>query len=338
MDQLFLNPKSKLRLVESQKVFKHFVLIFLSFFPLCFASDLCEPQKTFRTDLDLSWSSQIFTGRPVSSAQEARVVTETIINSTQAREEISTFFDSFGGLAQLRSNPRLWDLYLKAYDRVPTKSREYQALASYFDEHLPKSGLIADFGAGTGAVSLKLLERPERTLFLIDNSEVGLALAQNNLRQKASDLGLRTPYFLRTMDLNDLASSQDPLLDGFVMNNVLYSIKDKLGVLRAIRGRVKKGAIGIISDPNAERVSAKGLKQAVLDTVVSAVEDGARPTDFEIALGVFVNLEILGGQLPPFILPQALVDLAQKSGFKVTKLNTGSLYFGIQTILVLEAI
>ncbi len=51
--------------------------------------------------------------------------------------------------------------------------------------------MIADFGAGTGAVSLKLLERPERTLFLIDNSEVGLALAQNNLRQKASDLGLR---------------------------------------------------------------------------------------------------------------------------------------------------
>ncbi len=59
----------------------------------------------------------------MSSAQEARVVTETIINSTQAREEISTFFDSFGGLAQLRSNPRLWDLYLKAYDRVPTNPR-----------------------------------------------------------------------------------------------------------------------------------------------------------------------------------------------------------------------
>ncbi len=53
----------------------------------------------------------------------------------------------------------------------------------------------------------------------------------------------RTPYFLRTMDLNELASSQDPLLDGFVMNNVLYSIKDMLGVLRAIRGRLKKGAM-----------------------------------------------------------------------------------------------
>ncbi len=79
------------------------------------------------------------------------------------------------------------------------------------------------------------------------------------------------------------------------------------------------------------------MKQAVLDTVVSAVEDGARPTDFEIAFGVFVNLEILGGHLPPFILPQDLVDLAEKSGLS-HKAEYSSLYFGIQTILVLEAI
>ncbi len=117
-------------------MFKLFVLIFLSFSPLCLASNCANPE-IFSISRTLVGQAN-FTGLPVSSAQEARVVTETIINSTQAREEISTFFDSFGGLAQLRSNPRLWDLYLKAYDRVPTKSREYQALASYFDEHFPK--------------------------------------------------------------------------------------------------------------------------------------------------------------------------------------------------------
>ncbi len=58
------------------------------------------------------------------------------------------------------------------------------------------------------------------------------------------------------------------------------------------------------------------MKQAVLDTVVSAVEDGARPTDLKSPFGVFVNLEILGGHLPPFILPQDLVDLAEKAGLR----------------------
>ncbi|MEZ4752085.1 MAG: methyltransferase domain-containing protein [Bdellovibrionota bacterium] len=287
------------------------------------------------------WASSILTGAEVTEEAEIHRIAGLALVPGPLNTEVQKFLASMGGLKAIRTNPKLWDIYLRLYDGITPFCSEYQELIQFADANLPQAGKIADLGGGTGPFSAWLLLRARnREVYTVDMSTAGLALAREKLQRVSRHLGGPTGIF-DTMELNLLTFEGNELsgLSGAVMNNVLYNLPLdlQLDAMKKLRAMMLPGATLVVADPNGDVVTKELLEQAAKGVAIGAVKNGAKPTDFDIALGIYINIEILRGGIPPFRPAADLEELFQSAGFKVKKRFVNSFYFGLLTVLVLEA-
>lgn len=107
----------------------------------------------------------------------------------------------------------------------------------------------ADFGSGEGAFTLALADLlgPGGSIISVDRDRHALDVQARTLRERFPGVALttRTADFALPMDL--------PPLDGVVMANSLHFSRDKLGVLRLVRGYLRPAGRLVLVEYDADR-------------------------------------------------------------------------------------
>ncbi len=116
--------------------------------------------------------------------------------------------------------------------------------------NLNRSGVWADFGAGSGAFTLALRELvgSDATIYAVDKDTSALGELEDSHRARfnsAGNLILLNQDFSRTLDL--------PLLDGIVMANSLHFFKDKEKLLRHVREFLKPNGLLLLVEYNVNK-------------------------------------------------------------------------------------
>ncbi len=116
---------------------------------------------------------------------------------------------------------------------VMEAARKYNAfLAALILAHAPASGVIIDFGAGTGTFARRLADAGRRPLCVEPDPQLRAQLAQSGFDARA--------------DLGDLPADS---VDYAYTLNVLEHIEDDVAALRLLRSRLKPGGCLLIYVP-----------------------------------------------------------------------------------------
>lgn len=115
--------------------------------------------------------------------------------------------------------------------------------------NLSQGGIYADFGAGEGAFTLALRELigPEATIYAVDRDGAALRrLKKDHLARfnTTENLVLLPNDFSHPLDL--------PPLDGIVMANSLHYFRDKVMILRHVRGFLKPNGVLLLVEYNVD--------------------------------------------------------------------------------------
>lgn len=238
---------------------------------------------------------------------------------------------------ELAEEAETWDLFFNiAYDKVVLFAYLYQDLLIRADNSLPRSGLIVDFGSGTGNfVSYLAFRAKERRLIGLDISQSGLDLSLS----KANVLPSRNARFLKS-DLKKPLPIEKGTAIGAILNNVLYrfEIKDKISLLKQIYDTLEPGGILVLSDPLKEiQKSEKKVREFLEEGAISAVNNGASLTVFDVAVIASLNRMFVIAESPPFLTMEELSNLAYDAGFQL-KLGTKPeyVYGNTNVLLVLQ--
>jgi ubiquinone/menaquinone biosynthesis C-methylase UbiE len=119
--------------------------------------------------------------------------------------------------------------------------------------NLPRGGVWADLGAGTGAFTLALRELvgPEATLCAIDNKRRDLEELEAAFSRRFEDVS-----GLRVLQADFTHALQLPPLDGVLMANSLHFVRDKVPVLEMVRQLLKPRGMLLVVEYNADRGNA----------------------------------------------------------------------------------
>ena len=114
---------------------------------------------------------------------------------------------------------------------------------------LTQGGTYADFGAGVGAFTLALRELVglDAAIYAVDNDRRSLNELEVNHRARFNttrNLILLKDDFTLNLDI--------PPLDGVVMANSLHFFKDKVPILRHVRGFLKPNGVLLLIEYNVD--------------------------------------------------------------------------------------
>jgi ubiquinone/menaquinone biosynthesis C-methylase UbiE len=115
--------------------------------------------------------------------------------------------------------------------------------------NLPRGGIYADFGAGSGAFTLALRELigPDATIYALDKDKSALRDLENSHRSRFNttrNLILLPGDFSQPVDL--------PSLDGLVMANSLHYFRDREKILHHVRGFLKPNGALLLIEYNVD--------------------------------------------------------------------------------------
>jgi SAM-dependent methyltransferase len=113
-------------------------------------------------------------------------------------------------------------------------------------------GVWADFGSGRGAFTLALAELigPGGQIYSIDKDRVALREQERLISSRFPE---REAGMTRTLAADFTRPLDLPPLDGAVMANSLHFHKDKLAILRLIRGYLRSGGRLLLVEYNVDR-------------------------------------------------------------------------------------
>ncbi len=141
-----------------------------------------------------------------------------------------------------------WDEYALKYNNLQILPA-YQELLKLFLKFIKKYKKdfdklkVLDVGCGTGALSFMIGNKyPESKIFSIDANKEMLTRAKLD---KPESLNISFEYY----DINDISEYGEKDFDLIVMNNVLYTLKNKSEILLALTKLLKTDGILIFSDP-----------------------------------------------------------------------------------------
>lgn len=306
------------------------------------------------------WASDFLTGAVVRDMDTARRVIRMAAEDSGLRREITAQLDALKAdptrpwMEQLKTSPRLWDLYLSTvYDLVLPYNHGYRELISVMDDEIPHDAIVADLGTGTGIQGASLLlNQPGRYILAMDRSAAGLARATRKLEaaQKHHRVAI-TPFEVVQADLLDLAripwpTAQTARPRAAIMSMVTYALpaERRPGVYKMIFDSLPSGSTFIADDPNGDWVkSIADMATAIEYDAVNSIEHGAPLTDKGLALGTFINNEVLmagGGGSFGFLTQAELVKLGLEAGFRLKSTSfqnpRGDLYGRFVNTVVFE--
>ena len=134
-----------------------------------------------------------------------------------------------------------WSKYAKSYDKMLLTFDAYQKLINDVTGMI-EGEVVADLACGTGNGTLELLSRnPKRKIWAFDANEDMLEYMRQKLRKQGETLKTGQVRIIKGDLLMSLRDFPDDTLDGAVMINGLYAVKDRARCLREIYRVLKPG-------------------------------------------------------------------------------------------------
>lgn len=286
------------------------------------------------------WPSEVLRGHVIRDMRTAKRVIRMASEDATLRQEITAQLDALRDdptrpwWEQLKTSPRLWNLYLSTvYDMVLPYNIGYRELISVMDEEIPHDAVVADLGTGTGIQGASLLlNQPGRYILAMDRSESGLQRAQRKLvaAQRHHHLD-RAPFEVIQTDLLQLKRipwpdrNSDRRPKAAIMSMVTYALpaSERPKLYKVIFDSLPSGSTFIAADPNGDWVKTiADMTKAIEYDAINSIENGAPLTDKGLALGTFINNEILmagdGGSFG-FLTQVELKQLGLDAGFRLKK-------------------
>jgi SAM-dependent methyltransferase len=280
---------------------------------------------------EVSWNIKgIVANRPMQQPRVSQIISDLMNPQSELSQDFRAHIEALGGM----QNPALWNAYFGSYDRLVAYTPGYLDLFLMANRVLPKSGRIADFGAGSGnGSSILSSAAPARRILALDLSPGGLEAAARKLKIVTGNDPSR--FEVRTFDLK-AEKLEAGSLDGAVMNNVLYTLGDKKAeVLKNVYASLKPGTALILNDPgNMVQQDPAKTREFVLKVASDAVKSGAPLTEYDVALVGAINIQVLMSPKSVFLTVEELRSLAQEAGFIVRGFYKG--YYGASNFLVLQ--
>ena len=161
-------------------------------------------------------------------------------------------------LLKLIGLDQLWSEYAISYDRVLSNARVYRDLIDTVlgldDSPLPPiaaNTTVLDLGAGTGNVSLRLMERVSKCLVVaLDNNNIMLEFLRDKCRDFLRDDDRGPGVLAIKQDVTSLFGFQDEYFDCVVANNVFYALADTRACLESVYRVLKPGGELRTSEPH----------------------------------------------------------------------------------------
>ncbi len=137
---------------------------------------------------------------------------------------------------QAREYDRAIRMYIPAYDEMVA------TVVRWLDGHLPAGGLVVDLGAGTGALSVAILDAlPSARVLLVDVDPSMLEVARARVAPHADRAELRRAAFADPL----------PQCDAVVASLALHHVADladKRALYRRIHDALRPGGVLLIAD------------------------------------------------------------------------------------------
>jgi|GEM_PF-3642912 len=281
----------------------------------------------------IQWKSIFLRQRGVELSRAKFILTELFLENSPLNLEIARKQREI-----LQVN--LWNIYLHLYDSFLMFSDGYREIFALAHNVLPKRGVIGVLGYGSGndAASLAALA-PGRQIVGVDSAKDAYPIAEEKMHLLSERLKVPPAQLI----ISDLADYEpDQLLDGAIMNNVLYSIGAKepdlakrralrLELLKKIYKYMKPGSTFALNDPNL--MGREKLHDFLERSAESGVKNRMVITEEGFALNCYVNIQFLAsGNL--MMEKSERESLVKEAGFIIEQqIET---YYGTSTMMVLK--
>jgi ubiquinone/menaquinone biosynthesis C-methylase UbiE len=135
-----------------------------------------------------------------------------------------------------------WSRYALSYDKIISEFTDYQKLLNMVVGKVGTAKSCADLGAGTGNVTMKLLNAdPARRVLAIEKNEGMVDILQRKLDEA---VGLRGRAVLYKGDITTcLMEEKEKSLDACLMLNVLFALEHPKEALAAVSRVLRSGGI-----------------------------------------------------------------------------------------------
>lgn len=282
----------------------------------------------------IKWSSKVLRSEGAVSPQRVEEIVDQLMKKDSPLSlEVSDVFKKI----QAEDASQIWNIYLKVYDKLMTFSDGYVEIFLRAHQHLVESGVIVDYGIGTGNGSAIISALgPKRQIIGIDGSQEGLEVTKRKFYALSkSEMKTSQPELIfRDLREGKLKSES---VAGALMSNVLYALPgaDQLPMLKKVFSELKPGGRLVLNDPRDFIQDDLGkLRTFLVDVASSAAKNNSPMTEFDVAFIGAVNLQFLIGGKTKFLSSSELQSLALQAGFQVEKIY--DTYYDAGTMLILR--
>lgn len=205
-----------------------------------------------------------------------------------------------------------WAIYAKLYDRMLLQFDPYNELVAKAVYLLGDAEVVADLGAGTGNVTVDLLEhRFNRQVWALESNEEMLEQLRRKLLKARNALLKRVKVFKGDLMVSLREFEQD-FFDGAVMVNTLYAIPDRARCLREVYRVLKPGGVFVYSTSTSETDVDRLFGAIERELTNKRMIKTLRPViDLAYDRHRAMAADILRDS------PDAVIDYARQAGFEV---------------------